>query len=64
MPFPPRIPLIIAQAIAEHGLLDAMAAGVAGAKYRLEVYIGQGNTVYVLVAAAVVLALIFFRRRR
>ncbi len=64
MPFHPGIPFICAQAMAEHGLLDAMAAGVAGAKYRLELFIGQGNTVYVLVAAAVVLALIFFRRRR
>ncbi len=50
--------------MAEHGLLDARAAGIAGAKYRLELYIGQGNTVYLLVGAAVVLALIFFRRRR
>ncbi len=45
-------------------MLDAMAAGIANARYQLELYIGQGNTIYFLVAAAAILAFIFLRRRR
>jgi LPXTG-motif cell wall-anchored protein len=56
--------LLVAQAIAEHGLLDAMAAGIANARYHLEIYIGEGNTIYVLAGAALLLALFLFRRRR
>ena len=55
--------LLVAQAMAEHGLLDAMAAGIAGARYRLELYIGEGNTIYFLVVAGVLLALFLSRRR-
>ncbi len=64
MPFHLPIRLLVAQAMAEHGMLDAMAAGIANARYQLELYIGQGNTIYFLVAAAAILAFIFLRRRR
>jgi len=54
----------MAQALVEHGLLDAMASGLANARYRIELYIGQGNLVYVLVGAAALLLLFLVRRRR
>lgn len=55
--------IILAQAVAERGLLDSIAAGVAGAKYQLELYVGQGNAIYVLIAAVVLLILTRVRRR-
>jgi hypothetical protein len=55
---------LLAQAMVEHGMLDSMAAGLANARYRLELYIGEGNTIYLLAAAAVLVVLILFRRRR
>jgi hypothetical protein len=56
--------LLLAQAMVEHGLLDSIAAGLGNARYRLELYIGEGNTVYILAAALVLVVLIMFRRRR
>ncbi len=47
----------------EHGLLDSISAGLGGAKYRIELYVGQGNAVYVLIAAVVLLILTRVRRR-
>jgi hypothetical protein len=47
----------------EHGLLDSIAAGLTGARYRIELYIGQGNTVYLIAAVVVLLVLTRVRRR-
>jgi hypothetical protein len=47
----------------EHGLLDSIAAGLGTARYRLELYIGEGNTIYALAAVAVLLILTRVRRR-
>jgi len=55
---------IVAQAIVEHGMLDSVSSGLAGARYRLELYIGEGNTIYVLIGAAALLILFLFMRRR
>jgi hypothetical protein len=55
--------IILAQAVIERGLLDSIAAGVAGAKYRLELYVGQGNAIYFVIAAVVLLILTRVRRR-
>jgi hypothetical protein len=44
-------------------LLDSIAAGLGNARYRLELYIGQGNTVYLLAAAVVLLILTRVRHR-
>jgi hypothetical protein len=47
----------------EHGLLDSIAAGLSNARYHLELYIGQGNTIYFVAAAVVLLVLTRVRRR-
>jgi hypothetical protein len=57
------VPLLLAQAMVEHGLLDSIAAGLGAARYRLELYIGEGNTIYFLAAAVVLLVLTRVRRR-
>jgi hypothetical protein len=56
--------LLLAQAMVEHGLLDSIAAGLGNTRYRLELYIGQGNTVYLIAAAVVLLILTRVRHRR
>jgi len=60
----PAVPLLLAQAMVERGLLDSMAAGLGSARYRLELYIGQDNTIYVLAAVIVLLVLTRIRRGR
>jgi hypothetical protein len=57
------VQLLLAQAMVEHGLLDSIAAGLGSARYRLELYIGEGNTVYFLAAAVVIIMLTWVRRR-
>ncbi len=56
--------LLLAQALVEHGLLDSIVAGMAAAKYRLEIYIGQGNSKFLLYAAIAGCVLLLLRRRR
>jgi len=56
--------LLLAQALVERGLLDSIAAGLGNTRYRLELYIGQGNTVYLIAAAVVLLVLTRVRHRR
>jgi hypothetical protein len=57
------VQLLLAQAIVERGLLDSIAAGLGNARYRLELYVGQGNTIYVVIAVVVLLFLTRVRRR-
>jgi hypothetical protein len=56
--------MLLAQALVEHSLLDSIAAGIAAARFRLETYIGQGNSKYLLIAAAAICLLLLLRRRR
>jgi len=56
------VSLMLAQAMVERGLLDSIAAGVSSARYRLELYVGDGNAIYVVIAA--VLLLVFTRVKR
>ena len=58
------VQLLLAQAMVERGLLDSIAAGLGNARYRLELYVGQGNTIYVLTAVVVLLVLTRVKRRR
>jgi hypothetical protein len=58
------VQLLLAQAMVERGLLDSIAAGLGNARYRLELYVGQGNTIYVLAAVVVLLVLTRVKRRR
>jgi len=57
-------PLLFAQALVERGLLDQISAGLSSAKYQLELYVGQGNTIYVIVAVILVIVLTRVRRNR
>ncbi len=56
--------LVVAQALVEHGMLDSLAAGVTRLRYQLDAYVGEGRSVYVLVAAVVLLFLLIGRRPR
>ena len=58
------VQLLLAQAMVERGLLDSIAAGLGNARYRLELYVGQGNTIYVVIAVVVLLVLTRVKRRR
>jgi len=57
------VQLLLSQAVIEHGLLDSISAGLGSARYQLELYIGQGNTIYFLAAVVLVLVLTRVRRR-
>jgi hypothetical protein len=59
----PAIHPVVAQAMVEHGLLDSIAAGLGNARYRLELYIGEGNTIYFVAAMVIILVLTRVRRR-
>jgi hypothetical protein len=56
-------PLVVAQAMVERGLLDSISDGLGRAKYQIELYAGQGNAIYVVIAAVVLLILTRVRRR-
>ncbi len=56
--------MLLAQALVEHGMLDAMVTGVGHARDRLEIYIGQGNSVYLLIGAGIVLLFWLLKPRR
>ncbi len=56
--------LVIAQALVEHGMLDAMAAGLARLRYEIEAYVGPGRSGYVLLAALVLVLWLVTRTRR
>ena len=58
------VSLMLAQAMVERGLLDSIAAGVSSARYRLELYVGEGNAMWVVVAVVVLLVLTRVRRNR
>jgi len=63
VPTQSTIQLLLAQAMVEHGLLDSISAGLGAARYRLELYIGEGNTIYAVAALVVLLVLTRVRRR-
>jgi hypothetical protein len=56
--------MLFAQAVVEHGMLDSLAAGFSSALGQVDYYVGSGNTKWLLIAAAVVLAFVFLRPRR
>jgi len=56
--------LLLAQAMVERGLLDQISAGLSGARYQLELYVGQGNTIYVVIAVVLILVLTRVKRNR
>jgi hypothetical protein len=56
--------LLLAQAMVERGVLDQFATGLSSAKYQLELYVGQGNTIYVVIGVVLLLVLTRVRRNR
>ena len=44
-------------------MLDSISAGLSRAKYQLELYVGQGNTIYVVIGVVVLLVLTRVNRR-
>jgi hypothetical protein len=56
-------PLVLAQAVVERGILESISDGLGRAKYQIEIYAGQGNAIYVVIAAVVLLILTRVRRR-
>ncbi|MBP1597431.1 MAG: hypothetical protein H6Q05_2808 [Acidobacteria bacterium] len=57
--------VFLAQTAAEYGgLLNAIVAGFAAARDKVELFVGAGNTKYLLIAALVMFVLVFVRRRR
>jgi len=56
--------MTLAQTMAEYGLLNSLAAGFAALQYRIETYIGEGNSKYMLLGALVLLILLLARHRR
>ena len=56
--------MLIAQAIAETGMLDAFASALGSAMMQVEYYIGTGNTKWMLLALAVVMGIIFLKPKR
>lgn len=58
------VPVVLAQAIVERGLLDTISSGLGRAKYHIEVYAGQGNAIYVVIGAVLLLVLTRVNRRR
>lgn len=55
--------LLVAQALVERGMLDAMVAGVQRGLMLLEVWVGVGNGKWVLAGVGLALAVLFFRSR-
>jgi hypothetical protein len=56
--------MLLAQAIVERGILDAMVAGVWSAVMRVNQFVGTDDTKWWLIGAAVVLGYIFLKPRR
>ena len=56
--------MLLAQALVERGLLDSVVSTIWSALMQVDYYIGQGNTKWVLIAFAVVMAYIFLKHRR
>ena len=55
---------MLAQAMVERGMLDSIAAGVSSARYRLELYVGEGNAIWVVIGVVVLLVLTRVKRNR
>ena len=54
---------MLAQALAERGLLDSFVSSVWSALVQVDYYVGEGNTKWVLVGLAVVMAFVLKPKR-
>lgn len=57
------VQIVLGQALVEYGLLDSISAVLSRAKYQLELYVGQGNTIYVVIGVVLLLVLTRVKRR-
>ncbi len=55
---------ILAQTMAEYGVLQALATGFTTLEHRVETFVMTGNTRYVLLGVCVVILLLLVRRRQ
>lgn len=56
--------LLVAQALAEHGMLDSIAAGFARLRYQIDLYVGPGRSGYVLLGGLILMLWLVTRTRR
>jgi hypothetical protein len=56
--------VFLAQTMAEYGVLTSLVAGLNAARYRLEAYIGTGNSKYLVIGLGALVFLMLVRRRR
>jgi hypothetical protein len=56
--------MLFAQALVERGLLDSMVATFWSALADVDYYLGEGNSKWLLIVLAIVMALVFFKPRR
>ena len=56
--------MLLAQALVERGMIDSMVTSIWSALMRVDQYVGQGNTKWLLVGLAVFLGFVFFKPRR
>jgi hypothetical protein len=56
--------MLIAQAVVEGGLLDTVVAAVTSGVEQFSYYIGTGNTKWVLIGLAVIMAIVLFKPKR
>jgi hypothetical protein len=55
---------VLAQTMAEYGLLQAIAAGFSKLEYRVETFVRAGNNRNILLGAAIILFVLLVWRRR
>lgn len=56
--------MLVAQALVERGLIAGFVESLSAALLQIDYYVGPGNTRWVIVGLAVVLAWVFFKPRR
>lgn len=56
--------MVLAQALVERGLLDSLVSTIWSALMTIDGYVGAGNTKWLLIGLAVVMAFLFRRPRR
>ena len=55
---------MIAQTVVEYGGLQAISSAFSNAVYRLELFIGAGNSKYLIIVAIAAVVLLIFTRHR
>jgi hypothetical protein len=56
--------MLLAQALVERGLIDSLVSSIWSAVSQVTYYVGQGNTKWLLIGLAVVMALVLLKPRR